>query len=331
MERALIVPESPAKKTVKGVRHAMLLKSEASPLVACGTGPMMSGHSGDLTSPEISLAGRECSRPIDSEYDQADFNARLCLALFAELGVPLETDQTILDFGCGGGYMVYALRKLGFETFGTDIAAPTSQWQLLMAQEGLCKQGEEVLTTIDRVDYRIPFPDDCFDVVISWEVLDHVHDYDQALSELRRVIKPGGKSFHYFPARYRVLEPHISVPFATVIQDYRYLLFWAHLGVRSKSQRDLTPREVAKQNLEFLRSSTNYLKKKELTRIVSRYFRNVRFVEEHLWKHNCGKTGFIYRVLSGMGLARLVPIATGLISPFARRAIYFEKPRGESP
>jgi hypothetical protein len=56
----------------------------------------------------------------------------------------------------------------------------------------------------------------------------------------------------------------------------------------------------------------------------------VRFVEKHLWKHNCGKTGFIYRMLSGMGLAGLVPIATYLISPFARRALYFEKPRDES-
>ncbi|HIN93775.1 MAG TPA: class I SAM-dependent methyltransferase [Alphaproteobacteria bacterium] len=38
----------------------------------------------------------------------------------------------------------------------------------------------------------IPFPDDHFDVVIATSVMEHVTDLEQSLSEVHRVLKPGG-------------------------------------------------------------------------------------------------------------------------------------------
>jgi len=260
---------------------------------------------------------------LEGVYAQSLTNVHVCLNVFKDLGAPIAPDHTILDFGCGEGRMIYHFRKLGYQAFGMDIAHPLSDAHLRMTRERLRKPRENVI----RVDAsgKIPFPDNHFDVVISWEAMDHVQDYELALSEIRRVLKPGGKSFLYFPSRYRILEPHVSVPFATVFQSFRYLLFWAEVGIRRQSQLTLTAEETARENFEFLKRSTNYLRKKDLIDLVLSSFGNIRFVEETLWKYNGGKTGFIYRTLSNVGLSRLIPAATCLVSPFARRAIFFEK------
>lgn len=39
----------------------------------------------------------------------------------------------------------------------------------------------------------LPFPDDHFDAVVSFEVFEHVFDIDQTMVEIRRVLKPGGQ------------------------------------------------------------------------------------------------------------------------------------------
>jgi len=41
---------------------------------------------------------------------------------------------------------------------------------------------------------RIPFDDGTFDYVINKEVMEHVENLDEALAEIHRVLKPGGKS-----------------------------------------------------------------------------------------------------------------------------------------
>ena len=43
--------------------------------------------------------------------------------------------------------------------------------------------------------YRLPFPDKAFDAVICSEVLEHLIEYEQALGEIARVLKPGGSYF----------------------------------------------------------------------------------------------------------------------------------------
>jgi ubiquinone/menaquinone biosynthesis C-methylase UbiE len=46
---------------------------------------------------------------------------------------------------------------------------------------------------------RLTFGNDCFDLVIHSETLEHLHDYELALSEVRRVLKPGGYQIYSIP------------------------------------------------------------------------------------------------------------------------------------
>lgn len=49
---------------------------------------------------------------------------------------------------------------------------------------------------------RLTFGDDSFDLVISMEVLEHVFDVPAAVSEIARVLKPGGEHIFTIPVRY---------------------------------------------------------------------------------------------------------------------------------
>lgn len=260
------------------------------------------------------------------EYDQAFRNVRSLLSVFTEMGKPVKMEDSVLDFGCGEGKMVYAFRKLGYRAFGTDILPSSGEAERLIGTEGLCSPEEQPLTLIRTGDYKIPFDNEYFDFVVSWDVIEHVQHHAEALSEINRVLKHGGRSLHFFPSRYCILEPHIGVPFGTLFQAYGYLYLWALVGLRDKSQRAYTAREVARRNHEFLKMETKYLSKKRLVKLADGSFMSIEFVEKHFWKHTCGKGQFIHRTLSRLGLAKWVPIAAALLSPFGYRALFFVKP-----
>lgn len=89
----------------------------------------------------------------------------------------LKISDKVLDFGCGGGWLLTHLncaKKVGVE--------------LNEAAHEVCRNnGIEIYKTIDCV------PDKDFDVIISHHCLEHVPYPIQALSSLRGLLKPGGK------------------------------------------------------------------------------------------------------------------------------------------
>ncbi len=89
----------------------------------------------------------------------------------------------ILDIGCGRGLMLKELKEHGWECFGTEYsakaAAATSEFLGIPIQ---------VTTDIRTCTY----PDHSFDVVTLWHVFEHIPNPIEILSEIRRILKPGG-------------------------------------------------------------------------------------------------------------------------------------------
>ena len=93
-----------------------------------------------------------------------------------------EAGERILDLGCGDGQLTERISASGASVTGIDaspnmIAAARARG--IAAEEGSAES--------------LPFPDQSFDAVFSNAVLHWVRGQDAMMSEVRRVLRPGGR------------------------------------------------------------------------------------------------------------------------------------------
>jgi ubiquinone/menaquinone biosynthesis C-methylase UbiE len=96
------------------------------------------------------------------------------------------TGRRILDAGCGSGPLFAALRDRGATVSGLD----GSTGMLEQARRRLGADAD--LQVADLAD-PLPYPDNAFDDVIASLVLHYLRDWGPTLTELRRVLRTGGR------------------------------------------------------------------------------------------------------------------------------------------
>jgi SAM-dependent methyltransferase len=90
----------------------------------------------------------------------------------------------VLDAGCGVGWGTALLAERAKRATGIDISP-------VAVAEATRRHGD--VAVFEPGDLRrVPFDDGEFDAVVSFEAIEHVADAEQALDELRRVLRPGG-------------------------------------------------------------------------------------------------------------------------------------------
>jgi ubiquinone/menaquinone biosynthesis C-methylase UbiE len=92
----------------------------------------------------------------------------------------------ILDAGCGSGPLMKALRGKDAVVSGFDLSPAMVE----LARQRL---GEDADVRVADLGAPLPYPDDTFDLVVASLSLHYVKDWNSALAELRRVLKPGGR------------------------------------------------------------------------------------------------------------------------------------------
>jgi SAM-dependent methyltransferase len=93
-------------------------------------------------------------------------------------------DRTVLEVGCGAGYEVwYLAHQLGCDAWGIDIS-PRVGWSALRDDRVHLIEGD--------IATRGSLPENTFDRVVSFTVWEHVTRPIEAITELNRVMKPGG-------------------------------------------------------------------------------------------------------------------------------------------
>lgn len=90
-----------------------------------------------------------------------------------------------LDCGCGLGMYQRKMRQGAFQTMAMDIQEHNLRYCL---REGLITN-----TAISGDTSFLPFTAEAFDTVLCSEVIEHIVDDQQAVKELSRVLKPGGR------------------------------------------------------------------------------------------------------------------------------------------
>ena len=98
--------------------------------------------------------------------------------------LPFVEGKSVLDIACGSGYGIGLLRSKARYVTGVDIDP-------VAANEAKAECGDNGAVLLGNGP-GLPFDDATFDVITSFETLEHLHERGEFLSELRRVLSPGG-------------------------------------------------------------------------------------------------------------------------------------------
>ena len=95
-----------------------------------------------------------------------------------------------MDFGCGPGTISVGLaeRIAPGELYGVDM----EESQIELARAAAAEGGHDNMQFHVGNAYDLPFDDNTFDVAHCHAVLMHIPDTQKALTEVRRVLRPGG-------------------------------------------------------------------------------------------------------------------------------------------
>jgi SAM-dependent methyltransferase len=110
-----------------------------------------------------------------------------------------------LDIGCSSGIITSAISPI----FGTMIGLDYDEIALRAIEP-------EILTSVSMMRgdaMNLPFGDSTVDIIICAQVYEHVPDAERLVSEICRVLIPGGVVFFSGPNRLFPIEPHHSLPF----------------------------------------------------------------------------------------------------------------------
>jgi len=86
----------------------------------------------------------------------------------------------LLDVCCGRGEHMEIFQRMGFEVYGVDM-------------DNIAKDKGLNAAKIEVGEDKLPYKDNFFDFVIMKSAIEHIKNVYQAMEEIHRVLKPGGK------------------------------------------------------------------------------------------------------------------------------------------
>ncbi len=108
----------------------------------------------------------------------------------------LAPGERLLDLGCGFGRHAFEAARRGADVVALDAGRDEVEGVVAtfvaMVEAGELVAGEVRAAAVQGDALHLPFPDGSFDRVICSEVLEHIPDDRAAMSELARVLRPGG-------------------------------------------------------------------------------------------------------------------------------------------
>jgi SAM-dependent methyltransferase len=204
-------------------------------------------------------------------------NYEYCVHVALEAARGDQGEFSVLDYGCGAGQIVLGLREKNVSAFGCDLFYGGGDYSSQIAAP--------MLDTVIRrmVGDEIPFPPSSFDLVINNQVLEHVEDLDRVLSEMRRVLKPGGMLLSLFPDKSVWREGHVGIPFlhwfskGSSARVY-YAMTLRALGL-GKFKKGKPYRTWSVESCDWLDQWTRYRSYGEIRRAFDRHFTGFLHVE----------------------------------------------------
>ena len=122
------------------------------------------------------------------QFGNAEANLR-----FLEATGALTPGAEVLEIGIGTGGMLHALLQRGVRARGVEINRS-------LIAESRTWFGDLPVQPVSGVE--LPFGDASFDLVLSFDVFEHIRDSDAHLREVARVLRPGGRYLVQTPSKW---------------------------------------------------------------------------------------------------------------------------------
>jgi len=159
-------------------------------------------------------------RLIPGEVDIDLLNEHLARYAFA---ARLARGKRVLDAGCGAGYGSAALADVAGHVTGVDIAAEAVEFARAHYQATNLAYEQASVTAL-------PFAGAAFDLVVAFEVIEHLQDWRGLLNEAARVLSPAGQLILSTPNKLYYTESrgaHGANPFH--VHEFEFSEFVAEL------------------------------------------------------------------------------------------------------
>ncbi|MBE7532908.1 MAG: class I SAM-dependent methyltransferase [Chloroflexi bacterium] len=133
----------------------------------------------------------------DTIYTQTDIALRDSFYLWLIELMALQTDDVYLDVSCGHGQLTSLAQRRGIQAYGLDLSH-------IALRQGRTDNDEATLVSANA--QQLPFADGCFTVVSNIGSIEHYTDMHTAVSEMTRVLKPGGRAVVLLPNTFSLMH-----------------------------------------------------------------------------------------------------------------------------
>ena len=167
---------------------------------------------------------------------------------------PYRKTGKLLDIGCGIGHFLTSSKEKGWDVYGTEYTDKAV---------GIC-QSLGIKMHKGKLDPAV-FQKEMFDVVTSFEVLEHINNPKEEVQNIRQILRPGGL-FYFTTPNFNALERY------ALKGKYNIFAYPEHLSYYTK------------KTINYLLSNNGFQKKKlrttgiSLTRIKSSLGKKEEFI-----------------------------------------------------
>jgi ubiquinone/menaquinone biosynthesis C-methylase UbiE len=144
---------------------------------------------------ELSQRIKQCKKPsgeqgkqIADEMNESHFE----LTSWGIEKISIAPNNIILDVGCGGGRTIHRMAAIASEgkVFGIDYSPDCVAWSRAYNAEWIKEGRVEICQAAVN---KIPFEDNCFDIVSAVETVYFWTELAECFKEIKRVLRPSGK------------------------------------------------------------------------------------------------------------------------------------------